>query len=212
MFCCELWTFSLPSKAGQLNALIKDHEGDLLEDAVVTATPLDLVILPKNNSKNQEVDQVRKEFTPYVKPIYINTWVLFPNNDDIRHHVYSFSPAKKFELPLYSGLSAPPVLFDKPGVVVLGCNIHDWMVGYIYVSDTPYYAKSGGDGRVNLAEIPNGEYLVKVWHPRMQETQEATMQRIIISNANPSNLEWQLQLKPPFKIPRTAANHGFGYR
>ena len=73
---------------------------------------------------------------------------LVPNRDNIRHHVYSFSPAKRFELPLYAGVPTQPVLFDKAGVVVLGCNIHDWMIGYIYVSDSPWFGKTGADGTV----------------------------------------------------------------
>ncbi len=78
------------------------------------------------------------------------SYVQFPNKDNIRHHVYSFSAARKFELPLYSGTPAQPVLFDKVGVVKLGCNIHDWMIGYIYVTETPYFGKSNAEGRVDM--------------------------------------------------------------
>ena len=83
------------------------------------------------------VDQINLEFVPHVKPVVVGSPVYFPNKDDVRHHVYSFSPAKRFELPLYSGTPAAPVVFDRPGIVAIGCNIHDWMLGYIYVAETP---------------------------------------------------------------------------
>src|ERR1700683_3553417 len=114
--------------AAQVQVVVRDQRGKFVADAVVLATPVD----PKNDlhakSSPDAVDQVDKQFTPYVTPIYVGSRVRFPNKDNIRHQVYSFSPARKFELPLYAGSEAQPVLFDKPGVVVLGCNIHDWMI------------------------------------------------------------------------------------
>jgi plastocyanin len=112
------------------------------------------------------MDQHQMMFTPNVLPVTLGTLVRFPNSDNIHHEVYSFSPAKRFELPLYAGVQAEPVLFDKAGVVTLGCNIHDWMVGYIVVLDTPYFAKTGADGQVHL-EAPAGDYLLRVWHPQL---------------------------------------------
>jgi plastocyanin len=89
-----------------------------------------------------EMAQQKKQFVPEVLVVPVGSEVRFPNHDTVRHHVYSFSPAKKFELKLYTGTPANPVLFDRPGVVVLGCNIHDQMVGWILVVDTPYYAQT----------------------------------------------------------------------
>jgi hypothetical protein len=210
IFCCAL-VASLKTSAGEVQATIRDDEGHMIEDVVVTATPVDIQQLPKPTISSPVVDQVDKEFVPYVMPVYVNSLVSFPNKDNIRHHVYSFSPAKQFELPLYSGSTAPPVLFDKPGIVVLGCNIHDWMIGYIYVSDTPYFSKSGHDGEALIRDIPSGEYFVRVWHPQMVETEESTARRINIGDTGVANLEWQLPLKAAFKIPRTSTTKGFGY-
>ena len=86
--------------------------------------------------------QQGKQFLPDVLVVPVGTSVHFPNRDSVRHHVYSFSPAKKFELKLYTGTPANPVVFDRAGVVTLGCNIHDRMVGWIVVVDTPYYAQA----------------------------------------------------------------------
>jgi hypothetical protein len=129
--------------------------------------------------------------------------VHFPNSDNIRHQVYSFSPAKKFELPLYAGSSAPPVTFDKPGVVVLGCNIHDWMIGYVYVSETPFYAKTGAAGAAVLSDMPPGEYTVRIWHPSMDRAEETTSRRVTLA-ADPGSEEWQLGLKPSIRVPRVS--------
>jgi len=81
--------------------------------------------------------------------------------------VYSFSPAKTFELKLYSGVPAIPVVFDKPGVVILGCHIHDNMVAYVLVVDTPYFAKSDATGQARLDGLPSGNYEVTIWHARI---------------------------------------------
>jgi len=131
------------ASAAELRAAVNDSKGNPLPDAVVVAVPEDDQVPPAKPGATVE-DQVDKEFVPYVQPVRVGTYVNFPNKDNIRHHVYSFSAAKRFELPLYSGTPAAPVLFDKVGVVLLGCNIHDWMIGYIYVTDAPYFGKTTG--------------------------------------------------------------------
>src|SRR5207244_3930054 len=106
--------------------------------------------------------------------VLVGSPVSFPNRDDVRHHVYSFSPAKRFDLPLYVGTPAKPVVFDTPGVVIIGCNIHDWMVGYIYVSESPYFATTDADGRADLTGLPPGRYTARVWHPQLAGADDAT--------------------------------------
>ena len=139
--------FGAGAHAAKLSAIVPGSEGKPLPNAVVIAVPEDGWLLPLTKAV-EVVDQIDKEFVPYVKPVRAGSYVQSPNKDNIRHHVYFFSPARKFELPLYSGTPSQAVLFDKPGVVKLGCNIHDWMLGYIYVAETPYFGKTAGDGRV----------------------------------------------------------------
>ncbi|MBC9251456.1 hypothetical protein A9179_14385 [Pseudomonas alcaligenes] len=115
------------------------------------------------------MDQRSKQFVPTVLVVRTGTAVRFPNSDNIRHHVYSFSPAKRFELRLYQGTPSEPVLFDKPGVVVLGCNIHDWMLGYVYVTDDPWFAVSDASGHLRLEGLPAGRYRVTLWHPQVRD-------------------------------------------
>jgi hypothetical protein len=94
----------------------------------------------------------------------VGSSVLFPNRDTVRHHVYSFSPAKTFELKLYTGTPANPVLFDKPGVVILGCNIHDHMIAWVLVVETPYYGKTNAEGMLALPGVAPGSYRLRTWH------------------------------------------------
>ena len=126
--------------------------------------------------------QQKKQFVPAVLVATVGTEVQFPNLDAVRHHVYSFSPTKKFEIKLYKGKEAQPVLFDQPGVVLLDCNIHDNMVGWIVVVDTPYHAQTGVDGavpgRVRLDNVPAGSYQLRVWHPRQPIGEPAVQQTL----------------------------------
>jgi plastocyanin len=201
------------SAAAQIRAFVKDQKGQPIEDAVVLATPLDAKNMGLFKPPRDEIDQIDKDFVPHVKVVTPGTNVTFPNKDNVRHHVYSFSPAKTFELPLYSGTPATPVHFDKAGKVTLGCNIHDWMLGYVYVADTPFFGKSPKDGKILIADVPAGEYSVRVWHPDMKGTEESTARKVTVGDAQPvNNLEWQITLKPVFKIPRASGGSGGGYR
>jgi plastocyanin len=197
--------------AAQLHAAVKDQHGKPVADAVVLAVPVESKAALHARSPADVVDQVDKQFLPYVKAVYVGSKVHFPNKDNIRHQVYSFSAPKQFELPLYAGSEAPPVLFEKPGVVVLGCNIHDWMVGYIYVSETPFFATTGAAGAAILEDLPAGEYLVRVWHPGMEQAEESTVKRMNLSADDVANVEWQLGVKPALRVPRVsgAANPGY---
>ncbi|MDB5983098.1 MAG: hypothetical protein JWQ69_4113 [Pseudomonas sp.] len=154
---------SMNLSAATLDAEVVDQQGKPLEDAVLTLQgPLGkTVAAPK-----ADMDQRAHQFAPHVLAVHTGTQIAFPNSDNIRHQVYSFSPAKRFELRLYEGTPSLPVLFDKPGVVVLGCNIHDWMLGYVYVTDDPWFSVSDSEGALKLNALPAGHYRVTLWHPQ----------------------------------------------
>jgi plastocyanin len=158
---------SAPLFAGTLDIRVQDPRGSVVHDAVVYAVP-EGRSLPLAR-KTAVMDQKNRMFIPHVLAVQTGTAVRFPNSDDIRHHVYSFSPAKPFQLPLYKGTPANPVLFDRAGVVTLGCNIHDQMNAFIIVVDTPYFERTGGDGRVTLRDVEPGKYVVHVWYPEMRD-------------------------------------------
>jgi plastocyanin len=160
--------FSAAASAATLTAEFFDANGKPLTDAVLTlqgpAGKPDLA--PK-----ADMDQRDQRFAPHVLAVRTGTQIKFPNSDDIRHQVYSFSPAKRFELRLYGGTPSDPVLFDKPGVVVLGCNIHDWMLGYVYVTDDPWFGVSNDKGMLTLDQMPAGHYVATLWHPQAPDMQ-----------------------------------------
>lgn len=182
--------------AASLAATITDQSGANVPEAVVFALPLGAPA-PKTPPRAATIDQINKEFVPLVVPVQVGGTVVMPNKDNIRHHVYSFSPAKVFELKLYSGVPAKPIPFDKPGPVALGCNIHDWMVGYVYVVDTPWFAKTAKNGSASLTGLPAGEYEVKVWHPWLRG--EPVVQRVAV-NADAA-VAFKVELKPPPSTP-----------
>jgi plastocyanin len=161
---------------------VQDGQGKPLSDAVVflESAQARRLVQPLERA---EVGQSNKQFVPNLLVVPVGTLVHFPNRDTVRHHVYSFSPTKKFELKLYIGTPAAPVLFDQAGVVVLGCNIHDQMVGWILVVDTPYYARTPESGRATL-DVPVGSYRLRTWHSGLPVGAAALNQALVVSGAN----------------------------
>jgi plastocyanin len=113
-----------------------------------------------------EIAQEQRRFTPDVSIVTVGSAVSFPNRDVVRHHVYSFSPAKRFEIKLYVGTPAQPVVFDQPGIAVLGCNIHDQMAAWVVIVETPWYGRTDAQG-LWRAPVPPGRYRLRAWHPQM---------------------------------------------
>jgi plastocyanin len=151
--------------AAELAMDIRDGSGKPVVDAVVYAQPVAGKAPAVQAGMRAQIDQVNKEFVPRVSIVQAGTQVFFPNSDNIRHSIYSFSPAKTFTTKLYSGREAAPVLFDHEGLVVLGCNIHDTMVAWVLIVDTPWFGKSGADGIATIHGLPNGEYTVTATAP-----------------------------------------------
>ncbi len=203
---------SAPATAGELLATVTDRAGRPVTDAVAYAVPRHGKAPPRATAPGARtvMDQRDREFVPHVLAVQTGTPVYFPNSDNIRHHVYSFSPAKTFELPLYQGTPTEPVVFDKPGAVALGCNIHDWMTGYIYVVDTPYFAVTGADGQARLT-VPDGDYDLHVWHPRLQDASADATRRPVRVDAGGTRVAFGVTLHPERRKPRPApAEYGGG--
>ena len=197
-------------QAGSLDVTVKDGSGALVSDAVVYAKGR--AVTSALAKKRMVIDQRDKQFIPYVTALQVGTSVLFPNNDNIRHHVYSLSPAKKFELPLYAGVPAEPVTFDKEGFVTLGCNIHDWMIAYVAVLATPYFEVTGKEGRTRLKDLPPGQYIVEVWQPSLKGAPEKFAQRVDLAARDAKELVFTLDLKPHFRAKRAPGLLTGGYR
>lgn len=152
------------SPAGELDVSVVDLQGHGVGEVVVTVAPINKH--PATAAPASAVmDQRNVAFVPRVLVVAVGTKVEFPNNDTVSHQVYSFSAAKKFQLPLYKGERHAPVLFDREGLVVLGCNIHDSMAGYIYVTDAPFFGQTDDAGVLRLPSVPAGDYRIAVWSP-----------------------------------------------
>ncbi|MDZ7921106.1 methylamine utilization protein [Rhodoferax sp.] len=158
-----VWGVLQTAGAGTLQLQVQDKNGKPLPDAIVFLESAEAKAAAKP-LKGVEVAQIGRQFKPAVTVVTPGTSILFPNQDTVRHHVYSFSPAKTFELKLYAGVPANPVVFDKVGIAVLGCNIHDNMVAWVLVVDTPYFGHTDAQGKVTLGDVPNGSYKLRTWH------------------------------------------------
>jgi plastocyanin len=154
---------SVTAQAAALNINVTGSDGKPLLDAVALLEPA-VGKAPVKPMADVEISQAKRQFAPRVTLITVGTRATFPNFDTVRHHVYSFSPIKTFELKLYAGVPNAPLTFDKAGVAVLGCNIHDTMAAWVVVADTPWFARSAANGRARIEGVPAGNYRLRLWH------------------------------------------------
>jgi plastocyanin len=197
------------ASGGSVRVEIKDPKGAPVADAIAWLTPLDTPATLTPPTEPVSVVQDQMEFDPLVTVVLVGTRVTFPNRDKVQHHVYSQSTPKRFDIPLYRGETKDAVLFDKPGVVTLGCNIHDWMAAYIVVLATPHFAKSGADGIVPLATLPAGRYRLDVWHPRITKMES---REVRIDPADMATQVIAVTLKPDRRIRRAPEAGSAGYK
>ncbi len=160
--------FCSPAMAGDLTVSVRDAAGRPVQDAVVTVHPAAGVPRgPIRFAWPLRMEQRDIQFQPYVLVAPVGGTVSFPNLDRVRHQVYSFSRGNRFELQLYGRDESRTHTFAAAGVAALGCNIHDQMLAYIKVVDTPWAAKTSAGGDVILRAIPVGAATLRVWHPRL---------------------------------------------
>ena len=167
---CLCW-LGATATAGDFTVTASQRNQRPLSGAVITLESQAADAAPAP-AQQAVMDQVDMTFVPDVLVIPVASRVQFPNSDVISHQVYSFSGAKPFQLPLYRGKPYPPVVFDQPGVVTLGCNIHDNMLGYIFVTAAPFFGRTDANGEWQGRDLPVGRFRVRVWHPLLNESQE----------------------------------------
>jgi plastocyanin len=189
---------SLPAPAvtAELAVRVADARGTPVADAVVTAVlragspPLPV------QSRLHVIDQKNETFIPYIEVFRPGDRVIFHNSDATRHHAYSFAPARQFEFVLAPGESSAPLQLDQLGVIAVGCNIHDQMITYFYVTDAPFVARSASDGRARI-DLPAGSFDVRVWHPRLRPGSTDNVQAVVAAAGSaPANLVYTLTLLP----------------
>ena len=202
-FALAASAFPAPTGAAStVHAHVAGPAGEPVENAAVFLRPVSGQKLPNHAPLPASIAQHDREFVPYLTVVQTGAAVSFPNQDPIRHHVYSFSKPKKFEIKLYAGDAPDPVIFDQPGVVTMGCNVHDWMLGFVFVVDTHWFGKTGADGLVRIDAVADGEYEAHVWHPRRRH--EVAPQRIKVAGAMEEPLQFVIEVaprKPHYKPP-----------
>jgi plastocyanin len=188
--------------AAELDVRISDGGGKAVADAVVTIRPLGRVALPVHAARRATIDQKDLAFVPYLEVMRPGDELVFRNSDRTRHHVYSFSKVRAFEFVLAPRESSPPMLLERSGVVAVGCNIHDQMIAYLYVTDAPWFARSDASGQVRFDALPAGEYEVRAWQPRMRPGSEEPRRRVVLAAAGSQALAFPLTLLPdPRRMP-----------
>jgi len=174
---------AVAAQAANVNVVFSDAAGNALTDAVVMLEPVG-ARLPVKPVQGAQIVQHDLQFDPPVTVVTTGTAVMFPNQDTVKHHVYSYSPAKTFQIKLYAGVPHSPIVFDRPGVAVLGCNIHDGMVAWVVVSDTPLWARSAADGHAKVVDVPPGSYQLHVWHASLAETTPPQLLPLTVGSAD----------------------------
>lgn len=188
--------------AATITATVTDDHGRLLPDAVVMIMPdagTPTPPLAGSRIAAATIDQKDETFVPFVVVIRTGGTVTFRNSDPIRHHVYSFSPIRQFEMVEAPGEMSQPIRFDHPGSAAIGCNIHDQMIAYIYVTDAPWAMVTGTDGRAVINDVPVGHYTATVWHPRLRPRAEPPAVPVVLVTEN-STLAVTLPVLPPRRV------------
>jgi len=191
--------------AAPLQVSVLDLQSKAVAEIVITVTAIDAATASRSAtpiSSAAIIDQINKEFVPEVIVVQMGTTVSFPNTDSVAHQVYSFSAAKRFSLPLYRGKPYPPVVFDQAGIVTLGCNIHDHMVGYVVVTETPHFGQTNAQGQW-LRELPLGAYRIRAWHPRLNE--QLAEQSVTLTDSSSGSVAFKLT-KPMRPIHRASTD------
>lgn len=178
-----LFLIAVPAlaSAGTVDVHVSGAGGQPVADAVVTIESPHAPAEPIRFPWPMTVSQQNITFVPHVLIVPVGATVAFPNLDRVRHHVYSFSPAKKFELKLYGQDTTRTVTFDKPGAVAIGCNIHDRMSGYVVVVATPYAAKTDAAGNAHIAGVPDGAATLRLWSPAIRGAGNQIVQDVAVT-------------------------------
>jgi len=185
---------AVPLAAAPLNVRVVDASGHPVRDAVVTLYPAAGVARPAHAGGRYVVAQQNLQFRPFLTVVPVGADVSFPNLDPTKHHVYSFSTAKKFELKLFAKDQSRTVHFDKAGVVALGCNIHDQMSAFIFVTDTAWTARTNAQGMASFPDAPSAPARVAVWHPYLRAPGGQVEQTMA---ATQRSMNFQVRLRPP---------------
>lgn len=203
-----------PAGAQSLQVILSDNNGDPVSDAVI-----ELLLPAELGAQYQSpgehfIDQLDKEFVPHVTTVVAGGEIGFPNSDAILHHVYSFSTPRTFNIPLYGRGENDDYRqsFPDSGVVEIGCNIHDWMLAYIYVGKTQLMAISDSEGSAIIENLPPGDFQLQIWHARLDEPANVMVRDISLVEGERSSIELALSLQRDRRIRRAPSANRNRYR
>lgn len=202
IFALGMSMTGLAVQAATMTATVVDKASTPMADVVIYATAIGATTTPTFvNPDPVTISQEGMQFSPYVTPVRVGTAIRFPNYDRIEHHVKSFSPAKQFEIKIYESGTPPPVVFDKSGVAVIYCLLHEWMRAYVYVIDTPYFSKSDLTGTASINGLKEGMYEIRAWHPDMGSIKPPLLQTIKVSEKGITPVSFNFDFLPKKRKP-----------
>jgi plastocyanin len=206
--CLGLLAAAVPAVSANLSLQAVNADGRPLRGAVVQVYALDA---PAHHPvpEHAVMDQVDRTFAPDLLIIPVGSTIVFPNSDSVAHQIYSFSPAKRFQLPLYHGQPYPPTQFDQPGIITLGCNIHDQMLAYVVVTEAAYFGRTDEQGHWS-ADVAPGHYRLTLWHPRLRDSLAMLEQQVVVTDAGPATINVRLK-KPLQPAPLTDRPYSWEY-
>jgi len=197
-----VWAFVAQASAAELEVRVTDSKGRPVSDAVVSVVVHGVAnagraTADRGTPARHLIDQKALTFTPYVEVLRPGDEVAYRNSDRTRHHVYSFSPVKAFEFVLAPGATSTPMKLERSGVIAVGCNIHDGMINYLYVSDAPWAARTGVDGVISFKDLPAGAFDVRVWQPRLPPRRPDLVESgVTLQASERRSLDFSLSLLP----------------
>lgn len=207
IFFLAISTVSFQANAVNLSVSVKSVTGEALQDLVVYAEPLKPLKLPKTDKK-LVISQANKSFTPYISVTQVGSSLLFSNQDDITHHIYSASGQNKFAFTIRPGQEVEQAAVEQQNEIVMGCNVHDWMSGYLLVLNTPYFAKTSENGSAQLSIETEGEYQITVWHPQMTEVGHRLIKTVNLKGDTQVSLVLSKKMD---EIPEQKNDDGFDF-
>ena len=207
LFCIILLAGMSPLYAGEVYITIEGKRQIAPHDTVVELVGnSDISLAPME----VEISQHDREFTSEISVVSRGSSVLFSNDDPFQHHVYSVSKGNQFDLPLYQDKPSRLIEFDNNGIVKLGCNIHDWMLAFVYVSESPHFVITDASGKAHFTGIPAGEYQLRVWNPRLRNNKKIITQSLSISDSEATSLTLSVSLRKNIRKPERPKSYG-GY-
>lgn len=205
--CAILLMLSIqPLNAGEISVKIEDKKQRSVRNTVVELVGAGHPGMP---GQNLEIAQQDGEFDPVFSLIPHGSSVLFTNRDPYQHHVYSVSDGNEFELPLYRDTPARRILFDTPGVVKMGCNIHDWMLAFGYVSESGHVVITDASGEAKFTDLPEGEYQLRIWNPRFKNNNKIVSQSFSLKSEQALRHTVEVSLRKKIRKPRRNNNNAY---